>query len=69
VSPLLWILLATLYLAMLWTLGITTFRKGRYARFFIGIVLPAEARRQADVASALARSRAYGRRMWWCAHP
>jgi hypothetical protein len=40
VSLLLWIMLATLYLVLLWTLGITTFRKGHYALFFIGIVLP-----------------------------
>jgi hypothetical protein len=40
VSVLLWIMLATLYLVLLWTLGITTFRKGHYALFFIGIVFP-----------------------------
>jgi hypothetical protein len=37
VSLLLWIMLATLYLVLLWTLGITTFRKGHYVLFFVGI--------------------------------
>jgi hypothetical protein len=37
---LLWILLATLYLVLLWTLGITTFRKGHHVLFFIGIIFP-----------------------------
>jgi hypothetical protein len=37
---LLWILLATLYLVMLWTLGITTLRRGHNYLFFIGIVFP-----------------------------
>jgi hypothetical protein len=40
VSLLLWIMLATLYLVLLWTLGITTFRKGHYVLFFVGIVFP-----------------------------
>jgi hypothetical protein len=40
VSLLLWILLATLYLVLLWTLGITTFRRGHYVLFFMGIVFP-----------------------------
>jgi hypothetical protein len=40
VSLLLWIILATLYLVMLWTLGITTFRRGHYVLFFMGIVFP-----------------------------
>ena len=39
-SLLLWILLATLYLVLLWTLGITTFRRGHYVLFFMGIVFP-----------------------------
>jgi hypothetical protein len=37
---LLWIMLATLYLVLLWTLGITTFRKGHYVLFFLGIIFP-----------------------------
>ena len=37
---LLWIALATLYLVLLWTLGITTFRKGHYVLFVGGIVFP-----------------------------
>jgi hypothetical protein len=40
VSLLLWIMLATLYLVLLWTLGITTFRKGHHVLFFIGIIFP-----------------------------
>jgi hypothetical protein len=40
VSLLLWIMLATLYLVLLWTLGITTFRRGHYVLFFMGIVFP-----------------------------
>jgi hypothetical protein len=40
VSLLLWIMFATLYLVLLWTLGITTFRRGHYVLFFIGIVFP-----------------------------
>ena len=39
-SLLLWILLATLYLVLLWTLGIRTFTNGHYVLFFVGIVFP-----------------------------
>ena len=39
-SLLVWIALSTLYLVLLWTLGITTFRKGHYVLFFVGIVFP-----------------------------
>jgi len=35
-----WIALATLYLVLLWTLGITTWRKGHYILFAGGIVFP-----------------------------
>lgn len=37
---LLWIAVATLYLVLLWTLGIRTFRNGHYLLFFGGIVFP-----------------------------
>jgi hypothetical protein len=40
VSLLLWIILATLYLVLLWTLGIRTFTNGHYVLFFVGIVFP-----------------------------
>jgi hypothetical protein len=40
VSLLLWIAVSTLYLVLLWTLGIKTFRNGHYVLFFGGIVLP-----------------------------
>ena len=39
-SLLLWIMLATLYLVLLWTLGIRTFTNGHYVLFFVGIVFP-----------------------------
>jgi hypothetical protein len=35
-----WILASALYLVLLWTVGIATLRRGHYALFFIGIVLP-----------------------------
>ena len=37
---LLWIMLATLYLVLLWTLGIRTFTSGHHVLFFVGIVFP-----------------------------
>ena len=37
---LLWILLATLYLAALFVLGLTTLRKGHTVLFWVGIFLP-----------------------------
>ena len=37
---LLWIAVSTLYLVLLWTLGIRTFRNGHYILFFAGIVFP-----------------------------
>ena len=37
---LLWILLATLYLAALFVLGLTTLRKGHTVLFWVGILLP-----------------------------
>jgi hypothetical protein len=40
VSLLLWIMLAALYLVLLWTLGIRTFTNGHYVLFFVGIVFP-----------------------------
>jgi hypothetical protein len=40
VSLLLWIALSTLYLVLLWTIGITTFRKGHLVLFLVGIVFP-----------------------------
>jgi hypothetical protein len=40
VSLLIWIILATLYLVLLWTLGITTWRNGHRVLFFVGIFLP-----------------------------
>jgi hypothetical protein len=40
VSLLAWLLLSALYLVLLWTIGITTFRKGHYVMFFVGIVFP-----------------------------
>lgn len=39
-SVLLWILVSAVYLVLLWTLGINTFRRGHYALFFVGIVFP-----------------------------
>ena len=37
---LLWIAVSTLYLVLLWTLGIRSFRNGHYILFFGGIVFP-----------------------------
>jgi hypothetical protein len=62
VSLLLWIMLAALYLVLLWTLGIRTFTKGHYVLFFVGIVCPiawivgALIAPKAHVAAAEARS-------------
>jgi hypothetical protein len=36
----LWILLAALYLAALFALGLTTLRKGHTVLFWVGILLP-----------------------------
>jgi hypothetical protein len=36
----LWIMLATLYVVLLWTLGLMTFRNGHYVPFCVGIVFP-----------------------------
>ena len=35
-----WMLLATLYLAALFVLGLTTLRKGHTVLFWVGILLP-----------------------------
>jgi hypothetical protein len=35
-----WFMLAVLYLALLWTLGLMTFRKGHHVLFWVGIVFP-----------------------------
>jgi hypothetical protein len=40
VSTSAWILLGAVYLVMLWTVGVATFRRGHYVMFFAGIVLP-----------------------------
>jgi hypothetical protein len=37
---LLWILLATLYLVAVFTLGLTTLRKGHTVLFWVGIIFP-----------------------------
>ncbi len=37
---LLWLLLGALYLVLFVMLGLTTFRKGHYVLFFVGIVFP-----------------------------
>jgi hypothetical protein len=39
-STFLWIVLATLYLVLLWSFAITCFRNGHYVLFAIGIVFP-----------------------------
>ncbi len=39
-SFLLWLLFAVIYLVVLFTLGVTTLRKGHYFLFFIGIFFP-----------------------------
>jgi hypothetical protein len=39
-STLLWILLAAVYLAALFVLGLTTLRKGHTALFWFGILFP-----------------------------
>jgi hypothetical protein len=36
----LWILLGALYLTLFVLLGLSTFRKGHYVLFFVGIVFP-----------------------------
>ena len=36
----LWILLATLYLMAIFTLGLTTLRKGHTVLFWVGIIFP-----------------------------
>ena len=36
----LWVLLGILYVVLLITLGVMTFRKGHYSLFFIGIFFP-----------------------------
>jgi hypothetical protein len=40
VSLLLWITLSALYLVLLWTVGIATFRRGHGLLFCVGIVFP-----------------------------
>jgi hypothetical protein len=35
-----WFMLAALYLVLLWTLGLMTFRKGHHVLFWVGIVFP-----------------------------
>jgi hypothetical protein len=35
-----WFMLAALYLVLLWTLGLMTFRKGHHVLFWVGIVSP-----------------------------
>jgi hypothetical protein len=40
VSLLIWIALATLYLVLLWTVAMTTWRNGHRVLFFAGIFLP-----------------------------
>jgi hypothetical protein len=35
-----WFMLAVLYLSLLWTLGLTTLRKGHSVLFWVGIVFP-----------------------------
>jgi hypothetical protein len=40
VGALTWVLVCALYFALLWTAGVATFRRGHYAMFFAGIVLP-----------------------------
>ena len=37
---LLWIILATLYLVAVFTLGLATLRKGHTVRFWVGIIFP-----------------------------
>lgn len=36
----LWIMLGALYLVALISLGVTTFRKGHYLLFWVGIIFP-----------------------------
>jgi hypothetical protein len=40
VSFFIWILLAVLYLTLLFSLGFATLRKGHTALFFVGIIFP-----------------------------
>jgi hypothetical protein len=40
VSTVLWILLAALYLTLLFAVGLATLRKGHYILFFAGIFFP-----------------------------
>ena len=35
-----WFMLAALYLVLLWTLGLMTFRKGHHVLFWVGIIFP-----------------------------
>lgn len=39
-STFLWVLLAAVYVACFFFLGLTTFRKGHYAMFWLGIIFP-----------------------------
>jgi hypothetical protein len=39
-STFLWFLLGVIYLFVLLTLGLTTFRKGHMVLFFLGIIFP-----------------------------
>jgi hypothetical protein len=39
-STFLWIVLATLYLVLLWTFAITCFRNGHFVLFALGIIFP-----------------------------
>jgi hypothetical protein len=36
----LWLMLAALYLVLLWTLGLMTFRRGHFLLFWVGIIFP-----------------------------
>ncbi len=39
-STLLWILLVVIYVTLLVTLGVMTFRKGHFVLFWVGIIFP-----------------------------
>jgi hypothetical protein len=39
-SIILWLLLVALYIALFVTLALTTFRKGHFVLFFVGIIFP-----------------------------
>lgn len=39
-STFLWFVLGVIYLVVLLSLGLTTFRKGHHVLFFIGIIFP-----------------------------